>query len=191
MSAPRAAGARTSAGSARDRSIISSRRDSRAFAFCSIPMISACRSTSAGRRSCRLFDEPHHKRHIDGVLHEDYRRFYQFGRVNGWAEAHGRSGSRSPTGSASATAPSACARASAARRRPLRLRRRGMAARPRSSRAWPSPARTGHTAASRSRRTTPAVSSIRAANWCAAMATAGATRSSTGRVSTSAWCRVR
>jgi hypothetical protein len=35
------------------------------------------------------FDEPHHRRSIDGVLHEDYRRFYQFGRVNGWAEAHG------------------------------------------------------------------------------------------------------
>ncbi len=36
------------------------------------------------------FDEPHHRRHIDGVLHEDYRRFYQFGLVNGWAEADGQ-----------------------------------------------------------------------------------------------------
>ena len=35
------------------------------------------------------FDEPHHRRHINGVLHEDYRRYYQFGRVNGWAEAQG------------------------------------------------------------------------------------------------------
>lgn len=36
------------------------------------------------------FDEPPHRRQIDGVLHEDYLRFYQFGKVNGWAEADGQ-----------------------------------------------------------------------------------------------------
>jgi hypothetical protein len=30
------------------------------------------------------FDEPHHRRFIDGMLYEDYRRFYQFGKVTGW-----------------------------------------------------------------------------------------------------------
>ncbi|MBV9824195.1 MAG: hypothetical protein JO001_00720 [Alphaproteobacteria bacterium] len=36
------------------------------------------------------FDEPLHHRRINGVIHEEYLRFYQFGLVNGWAEADGQ-----------------------------------------------------------------------------------------------------
>ena len=37
------------------------------------------------------FEEPHHRRFIDGMLYEDYTRFYQFGRVTGWIKAGGQS----------------------------------------------------------------------------------------------------